>query len=104
MGADGRREFNGEHVQRSKLRYEGRRWLASKALPRIYGDRNVTEISGPGGAAIPVVQIEDSTPSIRLLLEQALAASESKVVDVAADEDTTDRYPKTPGARPRLSE
>jgi hypothetical protein len=86
VGADGRREFNGEHVQRSKLRYEGRRWLASKALPRIYGDRNMTEISGPGGAPIPLVQVEDSTPSIRLLLQQCLAA-EPKVVDVAADED-----------------
>jgi hypothetical protein len=50
VGVDGRREFNGEHEQRSKLRYEERRWLASKALPRIYGDRNMTEISGPGGA------------------------------------------------------
>jgi hypothetical protein len=103
VGADGRREFNSEHVQRSKLRYEGRRWLASKALPRIYGDRNMTEISGPGGAPIPLVQVEDSTPSIRLLLQQCLAA-EPKVVDVAADEDTTDRFPKTADGRPRLSE
>ncbi len=36
----------------------------------------MTEISVPGGAAIPVVQVEDSTPSIRLLLQQALAAGQ----------------------------
>ena len=65
----------------------------------------MTEVSGPGGAPIPLVQIEDSTPSIRLLLQQALSASaEPQVLDVAAGEDTTDRYPKTPGGRPRLSE
>ena len=98
VGADGRREFNSEHVQRSKLRYEGRRSLASKALPRIYGDRSMTEFSGPGGGPIPVVQVEDSTPSIRALLQQALEASS---IDAVA-EDTTERFPKDRGGRPRL--
>jgi hypothetical protein len=28
-----------EHVSRAKLRIEVRRWLLSKALPKIYGDR-----------------------------------------------------------------
>lgn len=31
--------FNGEHVQRSKLRIETRRWLASKLKARKYGDK-----------------------------------------------------------------
>jgi hypothetical protein len=40
---------------------------------------------------------------LRLLLKQALSASEPKVLDAAADEDTTDRFPKTADGRPRLS-
>ena len=32
-------EFNGEHVQRSKLRSENRKWLLSKMLPKVYGER-----------------------------------------------------------------
>ena len=30
------------------------RWRASKIAPRDYGDKTQTEISGPGGGAIPV--------------------------------------------------
>ena len=32
-------ELNREHVQRSKLRIEQRRWYASKLAPKKYGDR-----------------------------------------------------------------
>ena len=32
-------QFNGEHVQRSKLRLEARKWTASKLKPKKYGDR-----------------------------------------------------------------
>ena len=31
--------LNGEHVQRSRLRLDTRKWLLSKALPKIYGDK-----------------------------------------------------------------
>jgi hypothetical protein len=30
-------KLNGEHVQRSKLRIDTRKWLAAKLLPRTYG-------------------------------------------------------------------
>lgn len=30
---------NGEHIGRSRLRFEARKWLLSKALPKIYGDK-----------------------------------------------------------------
>jgi hypothetical protein len=94
--------LNGENIQRSKLRYEARRWLASKIFPKQYGDRNVTEVSGPAGGPIAVKQIEDSTPSIRLLLQQALGASEPKVIE-GEDLAESDPFPKDRGGRPRLS-
>jgi len=32
-------KINGEHVQRSRLRIETRKWLASKLKPKKYGDK-----------------------------------------------------------------
>lgn len=41
-----------EHISRSKLRFDARRWLLSKCLPKIYGDR--LEHTGPDGGPIQV--------------------------------------------------
>jgi hypothetical protein len=90
-----------QSVNRAKLKVDTRKWLASKLFPHRFGDVVRNEVSGPAGGPVAVKQIEDSTPSIRLLLQQCLAA-EPKVVDVAADEDTTDRFPKTADGRPML--
>lgn len=38
--------LNGEHVQRSRLRVDARKWFASKVAPKKYGDRIETEHSG----------------------------------------------------------
>jgi hypothetical protein len=32
-------QLNGEHVQRSRIRLDTRKWLLSKALPKVYGDK-----------------------------------------------------------------
>lgn len=45
-----------EWISRSRLRVDTRKWLLSKALPKIYGDK--IEHSGPGGGAIPLQMIE----------------------------------------------
>lgn len=45
-------KFMGENVQRSRLRVDSRKWLLSKLLPKKYGDKTQTEISGPGGGPI----------------------------------------------------
>lgn len=49
--------LNGEHVQRSKLRVDARKWYLSKIAPKRYGDKQQVEHSGS------------------LTLEQALADS-----------------------------
>lgn len=50
-------DFKGEHVQRSKLRIETRKWLASKLKPKKYGDRTkVVTDDGKGGDA-PITSI-----------------------------------------------
>jgi hypothetical protein len=37
---------NGEHLQRSKLRVDTRKWLMSKLLPKKYGDKQEVEHTG----------------------------------------------------------
>lgn len=36
-------KLNGEHVARSRLRIDTRKWLAAKLAPKIYGERQVVE-------------------------------------------------------------
>jgi len=50
----GREVVNKEHILRSRVRIDTRKWLLAKALPKIYGDRFALEASGPGGGPIPV--------------------------------------------------
>lgn len=40
--------FNSEHVQRSKLRVEARKWIAAKLKPRKYGDNLGKDDKKPG--------------------------------------------------------
>lgn len=42
---DGQEVCNKEYIARSRLRIDTRKWLASKLLPRQYGDRQHTEVT-----------------------------------------------------------
>ena len=42
-------QINGEHIQRSRLRIETRKWLSSKLKPKKYGDKITTEHAGSLG-------------------------------------------------------
>lgn len=44
--------INGEHVQRSRLRIETRKWLASKLKPKRYGDKVDHSLAGPDGGPV----------------------------------------------------
>lgn len=46
-------KLNGEHVQRSKLRLETRRWIAEKLRPKKYGAK--LELAGDAEAPLQVV-------------------------------------------------
>jgi hypothetical protein len=48
-------KFNKEHVQRSRLRVDARKWIAAKLKPKKYGDKVTTELTGANGG--PVQQI-----------------------------------------------
>ena len=51
-GDDVRLELSAASVARNKLRVEARKWVAAKLLPKRYGERNTTEITGPDGGPV----------------------------------------------------
>lgn len=69
-----------EDVQRSRLRVDTRKWLASKLKPKKYGDKVGLEHSGADGGAlvVQVLQFADHTNSKSL----APAALPDAAVDV----------------------
>ena len=50
-------QANGEHLQRSRLRFDARKWAASKILPKVYSDRIQQEVTGADGAPVQIETI-----------------------------------------------
>jgi hypothetical protein len=67
--------LNGEHVQRSRLRVDTRKWLLSKALPKIYGDK-LQHTGADGEGPVKVEQIGEFDLARRIAL--ALAGKHDK--------------------------
>ncbi len=57
-----------EHIQRSRLRVDTRKWLLSKVLPKVYGDK--LQHTGDGGGPIRV------RPDLSKLTDEELDAIE----------------------------
>lgn len=55
-------QLNAEHVQRSRLRIETRKWALSKMNPKKYGEK----IAIGGADDLPPIQTEDVTPLERI--------------------------------------
>lgn len=49
--------INGEHVSRSKLRTENRKWLLSKLKPERYGDKMMHAGHDGGALTVPVINV-----------------------------------------------
>lgn len=56
-------QANGEHLQRSRLRVDTRKWMLSKTLPKIYGEKVTTQLVGANDGP---VQFEDVSPAEKL--------------------------------------
>ncbi len=61
-------QLNGEHVQRSRLRVDTRKWAAGKLAPKKYGDK--LQHTGDGGGPIRV------RPDLSKLTDEDLNALE----------------------------
>ena len=85
---------NGEALRRSQLRVESRRWIAGRLLPKKWGDKQVTEVTGADGQ--PLIQNSisprDLPPETRERLREALLAAIRR--DSAVDADYTEEEEK----------
>ncbi len=68
---DGKRVVNHEHIQRSRLRVDARKWVASKLLPKRYGDK--LQHTGEGGGPVP--HEHRLAPELHELIERTLGRS-----------------------------
>jgi acetyl-CoA acetyltransferase len=59
-GDDAGYRANGENVQRSRLRVETRMKLLGKWLPKVYGDKTQTELSGSVGVTIQATPTDEA--------------------------------------------
>ena len=84
---------NGEHIQRSRVRIDTRKWLLAKLQPKKYGDLVQAQVSGPGGAPIrienalaPLAELAgDELALLRKILERRAGVAEDDEDDGGAD-------------------
>jgi hypothetical protein len=79
MNEEGKMVLDMEAVARSRLRIDTRKWLLSKVLPKVYGERIITEITGKDGGPIEtqatridVLALQpEQRDQLKLILQQA---------------------------------
>lgn len=69
---------NGEHIQRSRLRYDARKWAASKILPKTYGDKLDVEVAGKNGGPIQSVTVTTNDPVEAARVYQKMMSGEAE--------------------------
>ena len=84
------RVLDAEHVQRSKLRVDARKWLMAKAAPRRYGER--LDLNHSGGIKLdsdPDLSdlADDELAVMRLLLVKAEEARRARLAEEAGEAD-----------------
>jgi hypothetical protein len=53
-GPDGKQAVDWQNVQRAKLRCDSRKWVAAKLVPRKYGEKTTTQLTGAGEGPIQI--------------------------------------------------
>ncbi|EJU14946.1 hypothetical protein LH128_01182 [Sphingomonas sp. LH128] len=53
--------LNHEHVQRSKIRLDTRKWIASKLMPKKYGEAAMVKLADADGEKLPMGDVERAT-------------------------------------------
>lgn len=79
MDEDGQLVPDLEHIARSRLRIDTRKWLLSKVLPKVYGDKVITEVTGKDGGPVEMqatkIDVLALAPEQRDQLKQILLAA-----------------------------
>jgi len=67
-------ELNGDHVRRSQMRIDARKWMAGKLAPKKYGDK--TTVAGDPENPLQVVSITDVDRAAALMAFMAKTKSD----------------------------
>lgn len=78
MEREGAASLNPEAINRSRLRIDARKWIASKLLPKKYGDRATYEHTGKDGGPIETMEITDAERARALAVFIARTKVETK--------------------------
>lgn len=65
INADGDEIVNHDHINRSRLRVDARKWFASKVAPKRYGDKVQNEHVGEGGGPITFSWASSASEAIK---------------------------------------
>ncbi len=74
----------GDMIEHRRLRVSSRQWMLSRMLPKVYGDKQTTELTGPNGGPLQVltgsvvVDIKDLGERARNQLRGILLAAKAK--------------------------
>jgi hypothetical protein len=76
---NGNERANHEWITRSRFRVDTRKWLLSKALPKIYGDKVTAEVTGKDGAALEAAPSHlEIARRVAFLLMQGMQEAEER--------------------------
>lgn len=71
--------LNGEHINRSRLRVDTRKWLLSKLAAKKYGDKSTTELTGADGKdLIPEASDTEIARRMAFILAKGMRAVEGE--------------------------
>lgn len=92
QGKDGETswQLNGEHIQRSKLRVDTRKWVLSKVLPRVYGDKVTAEHTGKNGGPIQVEDVGEMEMARRVAFALGRALTKKQQAEQIEDAQIVD--------------
>jgi hypothetical protein len=68
--------FNKENFQRSRLRFDARRWLMSKIASKRYGDKTAVEMTGANGGPVQSLTITTEDPIEAARIYQRMMSGE----------------------------
>jgi hypothetical protein len=78
---DGKRVIDHEHINRSRLKIDTRKWLAAKLCPRIYGDKDErVNLKFPSDVTESSSLIKMSSEVLRALAKQEISPEQARLL------------------------
>ena len=76
--------YDSAAVQHQRLRVDSRKWLLSKMMPKVYGDKTTQEVTGANGGPLTITALDlknltdDELDNMDYLMAKGSAEAENK--------------------------